>query len=120
MYDLPAEHGRASLRPYAAKHPVVTLIVDQETFNAGEAVGRFRRSALEPTSPHITPRPFPLTCGPKSSPRSPPLPLFHSLPLSCADATMVLVQLVYKTEKASRGGAFSPRDPADDIFFEPR
>ena len=33
---------------------------------------------------------------------------------------MVLVQLVYKTEKASRGGAFSPRDPADDIFFMPR
>ena len=33
---------------------------------------------------------------------------------------VVLVQLAQKTEKASRDGAFSSRDPADDIFFMPR
>ena len=33
---------------------------------------------------------------------------------------MLLVRLVQKTEKASRGGAFSPRDPAVNILFVPR
>ena len=33
---------------------------------------------------------------------------------------MLLVRLVQKTEKASRDGAFSSRDPAVDILFMPR
>ena len=33
---------------------------------------------------------------------------------------VVLVQLVQKTEKASRDGAFSSRGPAVNIFFVPR
>ena len=96
----------------------------EETFSAEGAVERLSRSALEPTPPHITPRPFPRTCGPIAPPRSPPSASHSSLPLSSQGATrehkVVLVRLVQKTEKASRDGAFSSRDPTVDIFFVPR
>ena len=53
-------------------------------------------------------------------PARPHLPLIPHFPCPLRMPREVLVRLQQKTEKASRGGAFSPRDPADDIFFMPR
>ena len=53
-------------------------------------------------------------------PARPHLPLMPHFPCPLRMPREVLVRLEQKTEKASRGGAFSPRDSADDIFFKPR
>ena len=57
-----------------------------ETLSAVAVGIRSVRAPIEPTPPHITPRPFPLTCGPTAPPRSPPSASHSSLPLSSQDA----------------------------------
>jgi hypothetical protein len=121
----PARRARAHLVASITCHGCLTTGVisaseKEETFSATGDVERLVRPALEHTPPHTILLSFPRTSGPNPSPHSPPLPLFHSLPLSCEDATMLLVRLVQKTEKASRGEAFSLRDPSVNILFVPR
>ena len=124
MCALPSEPDSANLWASVGKLVFATLTVaaseNEETLSTVDAVEQKVRSALQATPPHTTPRPFPRTCGPTAPPRSPPSASHSSLPLSCEDATMLLVWLVQKTEKASRAGAFSSRDPAVTIFLKPR
>ena len=56
-------------------------------------------------------------------PARPHLPLIPHFPCPLRmprESKVVLVHLVQKTEKASRDGAFSSRDPTVTIFLKPR
>ena len=118
----PAHPPNSSILSHTRSLPAGAVTAsDKEDRSSPEgAVERQVRSALEPTPPHTTPRPFPRTRNPNRSPRTPLLPHFHTHSMAFACAAGEEKCLAYMITKASRDVTFTSQDPTVDILFKPR